>query len=140
MKRFFKGCLLIFLGAILGVGLIIGILVGVSMSIAKNQTTIKEQTWLKLDFAGQIIEKPLPESNPFFGIDYTKINLLNMISAIQAAADDNRIKGIIINGDFTFYSQAHNYEIMQAITEFKKSGKKVYAWLSQGINRNYFLV
>ena len=54
-------------------------------------------------------------------------------------AIDDRIDGILINGDLTFYSRVHNEELLKSLDKFKESGKEIVSWFSTGTNSNYFL-
>jgi protease IV len=138
MNKFLKSFLLIFAGIIIGFFLLIGIFVGIVVSFSDgNSATVKDKSWLVLDFAGEIKEKPVSEFPDIFTGGQKNIELIKYINAIQYAAIDNRILGIIINGDYTFYNREHSDEILSALTDFKKSGKKVVAWFSNGDNKNY---
>lgn len=139
MKNFFKSLLLIIFGMIIGVSLLIGSLVLFSLSFSTVKTEVKSNSWLIIDFSGDIKEKPVSEFRNLFNLKQKELELIKYLKAIEFAAYDKRIDGIVINGDFTFYSKAYIDEITNAIMKFKESGKKVYGWFSTGENSNYTL-
>jgi len=140
MNKFLKVAGLILLGIIFGIILTIIAIIGISISLVdSNRTIVYQNSYLILDFNGEIKEKPLRETIVPFERK-REIELIKYLKSIEMAAYDPKIEGIVINGDMTFYSRVHAREIMSSIEKFKKSGKKVYAWLSNGINSNYYFV
>jgi len=124
-------------GIILGVILVIGSIVIIGLSFSANTVEVKKNSWLVIDFGGEIKEKPISEFKNLFNFSKKEIELLKYLKAIEFASFDKRIEGILINGDFTFYPKAYTEEIAKTIEKFKTSGKKVYAWFSTGENANY---
>ena len=92
-----------------------------------------------LDYVGKISEKPITKFPFLFSKSQNEIELIDYLNAIEYATNDDNIKGIVINGDLTFYNYAHTEEIVNSLNNFKKSGKKIFAWFSTAINRNYSL-
>lgn len=138
-KGILKSILLIFLGMILGIILLIILTISIFSKFSASPIIVKNNTWLLLDFAGSISEKPVATLPSILGNANQKIELLSYTKAINNAATDPRINGIIINGDMTFYQKVHVEEIHSSLDKFKDQGKKVIAWLSNGINSNYNL-
>ena len=138
-SSFLKSFILIFSGIILG-GLIcvFGVFILV-LSVSATPVAVKDNSWLVLDFAGEIKEKPLPEIPSIFDIKQRHIELLKYLKAIEYASYDKRIVGILINGDLTFYGKAHTEEIINQLKKFKERGKKIKAWFSYAENKNYYL-
>lgn len=139
MNKFFKIIGLIFLGIIIGITFTILSLIFISISITfSNKPIVYNNSFLLIDFNGEIKEKPLTKQ--FFPFKKNKqIELIKYLKAIEMASYDSKIESIIINADITFYNRVHAREIISSIEKFKKSGKKVYAWFSTGINSNYYL-
>jgi len=137
-----SSCLVIFIGWIAGIftGIILFVILLISlvMNFGKQSIIVKNNSYLILDYSGEIVERPITQGLSD-SINPRKLELLKYLSAIEYAASDDRIAGIVINGDLTFYNKAYNDEIGYSLTRFKKSGKKVYAWFSSGINSNYAL-
>ncbi len=139
MNKFLKIIGLIFLGIIIGISFSFIVLIIISISLASsNKTIVYNNSYLLIDFMGEIKEKPIREDFLPFS-KKREIELLKYLKAIEMAAYDPKIESIIINADMTFYSRVHAREIISSIEKFKKSGKKVYAWFSNGINSNYYL-
>lgn len=139
MNKTASSCLLIFIGMCISFILIIALAVGITVTIVKSSIPeVKPESYLVLDYSGVISEKPQTEFS-LTGSSGVKIQLLDYVDAIKKARIDPKIKGIIINGDFTFYGAEHTYELQEAIEDFKTSEKEVIAWFSRGTNANYFL-
>lgn len=139
MSKFLKSFLLICLGGFIGVGGVLFILVLAIVSFSSNPMQVQSDSWLVLDFGGELVERPLSEHSSLFGPNVTKMELLKYVKSIEMAAEDRKIKGILINGDLSRYNRVHVEEIAGAISRFKTTGKKVYAWFSEGSNVNYML-
>ena len=137
MKKFLKALLLILSGMFLGFIFIIVAIIIVALSFSPNTVEVKKNSWLVIDFDGEIREKPISEFRNLLNLSKKEIELLKYIKAIEYAQYDRRIEGILINGDLTFYPKAYAEEITKSIEKFKTSGKKVYAWFSTGENANY---
>jgi len=139
MKNFLKSFLLIVAGMILGGTLLIVSLIAVSLSFSPKSVVVKKNSWLVINFSGNVKEKPVSEFKNLFNFSQKELQLIKMLKAIEFAGFDGRIEGILINADLTFYPKAYVEEIDSAIRKFRKSGKKVYAWFSTGENSNYNL-
>ncbi len=66
-----------------------------------------------------------------------------LLNALKKAAKDDRIKGILIVGSFEPTDFGTGYaclkELREAIIDFKKSGKQVYAYLEAPTTRDYYV-
>jgi protease-4 len=76
--------------------------------------------------------------------DNTKsIPLHRLLSALKKAAKDDRIKGILLEGSFEPSDFGTGYaclkEVREAIIDFKKTGKPVYAYLEAPTTRDYYV-
>jgi protease-4 len=71
------------------------------------------------------------------------LSLHRLLKAIQKAGKDDRIRGILLTGSFEPSDFGTGYaclkEVREAIIEFKKSGKKVYAYLEAPTTRDYYV-
>ncbi len=138
----FKSLFFLIIGFIAGITFFIVLIVFLilfTFSLGNKTPTLINDSWLVLDYSGEISEKPVSKNFTFLSKSGNKIQLLNYLNAIENAALDNRITGIIINGDLTYYSKVHIEEINAALEKFKKSGKNVFAWFSQGNINNYLM-
>jgi len=155
MKQFFisffanLAALLFVLGGPL---LLLFILVIASITFStkgQHLTTIERGSILVFDMSLNVNDSPEHASNPtplsaLTDQDNEKnVTLRSLVTAIQKAAKDERIKGILLQGSFdpadygTGYACLH--ELRDAIIAFRTSGKKVYAYLEAPTTRDYYV-
>ena len=103
---------------------IIGIIV--SSSSDAEETTIKNNSVLKINFKGQIIDRGNDEIDIENIINQSeeKVGLNNILSSIEKAKKDDRIKGIYLNVENISASIATLEEIRNKLKEFKDSTNK----------------
>ena len=136
MKIFLAALLAVVVGGILSSLLWVMIIMGI-IGTSSTATTVLPESILKIDLAENITDSP--SVNPFSGFNFTSMEvtsslpLFKVLQAIDAAAQDDRIKGIYLrmNGVGTMDS-AILEEIRSALEGFKQSGKFIYAY-----NENY---
>lgn len=109
------------------------------LSMEGSITTVEEGSVLKIDLAEAITDSP--STDPLAGLDLmsmesmSQLSLMQVMRALEAAATDDRIKGIYLrlNGmGGAMTGTATLEELRNEIVEFKKSGKFVVAY-----NENY---
>ncbi len=130
---------LIILG-ILG-GLVIVALLGIAAHLAafrKGEPTIRDNSVLTLRVAGS-----LPDYSPddpfkkyFGGPDQS---LTGLVMQFKKAKVDKRIKGILLDVNMSGVGWGKAEEIRDAITDFRSSGKPVYAYIEFGLNKEYYI-
>jgi len=81
----------------------------------------------------------LGEEPAAVGLDGASIkdNLKGVIDRIAKAKADPNVKGLVVRIHGLSIGLAKGHEIRQAITQFRESGKKVYAFLESGENADY---
>jgi protease-4 len=91
---------------------------------------------LDLTLKGGLTEEPAP-----VGIDGSSIrdNLKGVVERIGKAKADPNVKGLLLRIDGLSLGLAKGYELRQAITKFRESGKKVYAFLESADNADYLV-
>ena len=137
MKNFFKSFFIFFSGMMFSGFLLVAVIVSfILMFQPQTNNDLQNDSFLVLDYKGKIIEKPNDSS---FFLPNSKLRLKDITNAINKARFDNKIKFILIDGDFTHYPMNYVYEIEQELQKFKKSGKKVYAWFSNSGGSAYTL-
>lgn len=143
-KIFLAALLAVIVGSVLSFFIMIGFFSGVSAFMSPKTTVVPESAILKIDFAESIVD--LPSSNPMDSFDFmsmsqsSSISLYSTLQALDAAATDERIKGIYIN--LTGVGGASNAiieEVRDAIVEFKKTGKWVVAYGDRFTQGQYYL-
>ena len=117
--------------AILGIALL-------WIALRKGEPTIRDNSVLALRVAGS-----LPDYSPddpfkrFFG--GPDQSLTGLVMQFKKAKVDNRIKAILLDIDTSGVGWAKAEEIRDAITDFRSSGKPVYAYIEFGLNKEYYI-
>ncbi|MGB3509750.1 MAG: signal peptide peptidase SppA [Microcoleaceae cyanobacterium] len=155
MKDFFKYTFASLIGSILGITLIIGFgfggLIFFVISIAsKTQDVgpqVKDKSVLVFDLATTIKDtQPLSTTGEALqealsADQATTITLRKAINSLDAAAKDDKIVGIYIQGSNTpgATGLANLQEIRQALQRFRETGKKIIAYDMDWTEREYYL-
>ena len=143
-KIFLAALLAVVVGSVLSFVIMMGFFSSMSVLMTPKAAAVPESAILKIDFAESIVD--LPSSNPMDSFDFmsmsqnSSISLYSALQALDAAAADERIKGIYIN--LTGMGGASNAiieEVRDAIVEFKKSGKWVVAYGDRFTQGQYYL-
>ncbi len=116
-----KGCLI---SIVVVVGLIIAFfaVIGIAIkSIGKESISMTSNTYLVMDINAPLLYE---KHESFFGSE--SATFTDILKAIDDAADDSDVKGIIIKNCRA--SLAQQEEILEKIKAFKKSGKKIIAY------------
>lgn len=103
---------------------------------------LTDNSVLYLDLAGTIEERTpkLDLISELYGNSAKVIPLNDILNSLRTAQKDDRIKGIYINCDGATSGIATSEEIHNAIIEFQKSGKWVYAYADSYTQNNYYIV
>lgn len=117
-------------GFLISIGLFILTVMAIVSSATHSEYSVKDKSILYLDLSREIVEQPasldimakLTNDGPSADVLY------NIIDAIDAAADDNRIKGIFIDANGSSAGTAQRKAIIDALRRFKKSGKWIYSY------------
>jgi protease-4 len=104
-----------------------------TLKVAPDKT-IKLAKLAHIRLAGDLDESPVSSDSLFGAVGE---NLKMKLERIQKASQDKDIQGIVIQFDGIQGGWAKIGEIRRAITEAKKAGKKVYAYLESGEARDY---
>ena len=129
MRQFLKYVLATIVGLGLFAFLSIFILIGIGAASSSSEPAkVKDKSVLRLSFDGAIGEKG--QDNPFakFGGGEDKLSLDKVRKAIAKAKDDDNIKGILIDARFVRTGMGTAEEVRNALLDFKKGGKFIYAY------------
>jgi len=150
MKDFFKSVFASALGTFLAIAAggfaIIALIVSLATSAGSNHETyavsVKPKTMLVIG-GGLAINDTPAHGTPgldllLLGGSGPEIDLLRALEAIDLAAKDRNIVGILLNGPLAA-GVTQKAEIRKAITAFKTSGKPVIAWIENGTQGEYLL-
>lgn len=141
-KTFFAALLAMIVVSLLPLLIVAGIL-GSAFSSSET-VSVPEKAILVVDFAENIYDSPRMPTLDLSGITSgavemtNSLTMLQVIDALQAAAQDDRIKAIYINltGAGNVEGTTHMEELRDLLKEFKASGKKIVAYndtYSQGL-------
>ena len=122
-------------------GLIIVAVIGVVIlwaALRKGEPTIRDNSVLALRVSGS-----LPDYSPddpfkryFGGPDQS---LTGLVMSFKKAKVDKRIKAILLEVDLSGVGWGKAEELRDAITDFRSSGKPVYAFVEFGLNKEYYI-
>lgn len=135
IKTFLAGLLAFVVGSVLSFFLWFIILIGIVTALGSGETVVvPSESILKIDLAETLTDAP--ETDPMAGFDFLSMTmqrqlpLFKALQAIDAAASDDRIKGIYLrmNGGGGIESLAVLEELRDALAEFKESGKFIVAY------------
>ncbi|MEI6865962.1 signal peptide peptidase SppA [Flavicella sp.] len=107
-----------------------------------NEVKVSENSILRLELNKEIKDFAPMEIDPFaqiLGLPPQYLGLNEILSAIEKAKSDPRIKGISIEGDLASGGITQLFAIRNAIVDFKYSGKPVFAYADTYGQREYFL-
>lgn len=131
---------ILIIGGILG-AVVLVVLIGVVLiwaALRKSEPPIRDNSVLTLRVAGS-----LPDYSPddpfkkyFGGPDQS---LTGLVMQFKKAKVDKRIKGILLDVNLSGVGWGKAEEIRDAITDFRSSGKPVYAYIEFGLNKEYYI-
>lgn len=144
-KNFLAALLAVVVGSFVTVFVWIGAFSSMMSSFGTTPVVVEDNSILKIDFSESVVDAP--STNPFAGFDLMSmtampsVSLYDALRAIDAAANDERIKGIYLNLDSvgTADGLAIIEELRTSIENFKKSGKFVVAFDDMYVQSEYYL-
>jgi protease-4 len=144
MRQFFKYVLAAITAYIIIFVLFILVMIGVASSFSEDdKVTVEDNSVLKLNFNYNINDQDVEQPfNLFGGVspNVGKATGLNeIIASIEKAKTDPKIKGLFLDLNFIGAGFAKIEEIREAILDFKKSKKFVYAYADYYYENTYYL-
>ncbi|MDR1671820.1 MAG: signal peptide peptidase SppA [Alistipes sp.] len=144
VKTFFASLLAVVVGFGLAIMILSMIAVGMMAAFGSSSAVVVHpKSVLRLNI-GTITDSPA--ASPLGGFDLMsmsvkpRVTLLKTIQAIQAAANDSRIKGIYLNFDETASVSISSLEEIRAeLVKFKESGKFIVAYQEGWAQVDYWL-
>lgn len=108
---------------------------------SEKSVVVKKNSVLTINLKTNIMDSPTEERKGLFDIGDQDKNVLiyDAIEAIHKAKTDNNIKGISIETDFMNAGITQIDDLRNAIQDFKKSGKFVYAYGNAVSQSAYYL-
>src|SRR5918912_1011283 len=126
-----------------GIGLALGLalMLGVALIIAaitSSEPTIHKNSVLVLKVKGSMPDYA-PEDFTRRLLGQTGSSLTNLLTQIKKAKADQRISAILLDIDLSDAGWAKADEIREAITDFRSSGKPIYAYMEAGFNKEFYI-
>ncbi|MDP4184490.1 MAG: signal peptide peptidase SppA [Bacteroidota bacterium] len=146
MKNFLKYTLASLLGTLVALILILVISLGIIsiiVSTADKEVTVKENSVLTIKLDTPIAERGC--KNPFSDLglpgleSIQQVGLNQILDCINKAKTDENIKGIYLNLTVIQSGMATIEQIRNALFDFKKSGKFIYAYSDAMTQPAYYL-
>jgi len=146
MRQFLKFTLATMTGFLLTIVVLIILgtaIIGVLVSSGDKEVTVAENSVLHLDFSSPIQDRG--SENPFEGLDPFTMESTNAnsffdyVRSIEAAAKDEKIKGIFLDLKGVNADLAIRQEIFEALKKFKESDKFIYAFSETYTQGDYHL-
>ena len=123
----------------------IALVLGMVGSMSGSAPVVEEQSILKIDLSEMISDAP--STDPMAGLDLMtmqatpQLSLYSALRAIDAAAGDERIKGIYLrmNGAGATMETAVMEELRETLVQFKESGKFILSYNESYTQGSYYL-
>jgi protease-4 len=104
----------------------------------RSEPSIRDNTVLTLRVAGTLPDyTPDDPFKKFFG--GPDQSLTGLVMQFKKAKVDKRIKAILLDVNMSGVGWGKAEEIRDAITDFRSSGKPVYAFVEFGLNKEYYI-
>ena len=127
---------------LLGIGAfgLVGVLIASSGS--EPEVELEDDSVLVFDLSTDIVDGAVNGSGALFeGAFYggtRSVSLYNALAAVKAAAEDEQISGIYLKG-YSEEGLTTLKEVRQALSDFKESGKPIWAYNTDFDERSYYI-
>jgi protease-4 len=141
MRQFFTTFLASCLGVVATFALIFILLIGMAISGAQSKSGYSNNSVLKLSLESFIPEQTdnVNQQFSFTGAADETIGLQRIITLIEHAANDKKIKGIVLENTSVSIGQASLLSLISSLQKFKESGKFVYSYADSHTQSSYML-
>lgn len=143
MKKFFGNVMTVVVGNLLTFGLIalvIGGLLIFSLAGSLFQgSNVKDGSVLEITFDTPIRESSMDDEFSMFSSSEGSVYFRDLIRSIEAAAEDDKIKGISLRIQSFSGGSSQLTDLRNALSDFKKSGKFIYAYSHNSTQGSYVL-
>ena len=111
-----------------------------AMGDTESKVEIKKHSILHVKLSGELIECPVASNfwEEVYGLGNSTVALSEVNDAIRNAANDKKIECMFLDLDGSVGGIAMRTDIVDAIREFKKSGKKVIAYADSYSQGDYY--
>ena len=152
LKKFFLNFLSSFAGAWIALVLFVAVAVVVTLSLVGKMgagaasamvESVSRHSVLKISLDGSIIERETPEDIDYMSLargDIESTQTLDvLLKAISEAAVNKNIDMIYLEGGALAAGPATLSQLRDALVEFRKSGKRIYAYADNYSNASYYV-
>ncbi len=144
MKQFFKfmfaSMLGTFLTLILLLFIVIGIIAGIAATASDDTVVLSKNTVLQIRFDRSIVDRaPKSPFNFSMGGNEKVTGLNDILDNLRKAKKDDNIAGILLNLEEVPAGISTIDEIREALLDFKKSGKFIWAYSEAYSQGSYYL-
>jgi len=130
---------LLIVGGIIFVVLVVGIISLALLAESFGRPSVPDNSVLVLNISGDLPDY-IPEDQlaKAIGINQGQ-SFTGLLTQLRKAKVDNRIQAVMLDINFPGIGWGKADELRDAIADFKTSGKKVYAYMQLGMNREYYI-
>lgn len=144
LKRFFISMLGTIAGLWIAITIfVIGAVAIIAAAIGSNSksTEVENKSILYLNLSGDITERIEEQNFVDFVRDFESHgqSLEQILTSIRLAASDRKISGIYINAEGSGMGVASRQELIEALQQFKESGKWIYAYADNYAQGDYLV-
>ena len=146
MKKFLKYTLAVIVGSFVTIGILMiafFIMVGILAASSQKEITVKDNSLLVMKLDGPIVERktsdPISEAFSELLGEAAPIGLNQILSSIEKAGRDDRIKGIYLESGMVMAGHATVEEIRDALVEFRETGKFIISNAPVYSQKSYYL-
>ena len=127
--------------SIIAIGITLFILLIAIGGSNSSEVNLSDKGILELNLSGTLFEreKPLTSVYDLQSYDKNALYLNDIISSISSAKNDNKIHGIFINCNGASIGLSSCQEIINALKQFKESGKWIYAYANNYTESDYYI-
>ncbi len=130
---------LLIIGGVLCAVVLVAI-IGIALLIeSMGKTTIADNSVLVLNVSGSLPDYAAEDATAkIFGINQAQ-SLSSLLTQLKKAKIDARVSAVLLDIDYPAIGWGKADELRAAITDFKTSGKPVYAYMEGGSNKEYYI-
>ena len=140
MKDFFKLVFTSFLGVLAAIAFFFIFFIIIGAIAGAGGPSVSKDTVLKLDFSGAIPELSGNAETSFMDMEGGEsIGLHETVKILEHAANDDKVKGILLTGGFASGGQATISSLRDALENFKAKDKFIYSYADIYSQSGYYL-
>ncbi len=130
---------LLIIGGVLCAVVLVAI-IGIALLIeSMGKTTIADNSVLVLNVSGSLPDYAAEDATAkIFGINQAQ-SLSSLLTQLKKAKIDARVSAVLLDIDYPAIGWGKADELRAAISDFRTSGKPVYAYMEGGSNKEYYI-